>query len=276
MELGIKNRFALVCASSKGLGFSVVESLLEEGCNVLMTSRNLDNLNNAEKIINQKKFSGVLNKFECDLSKPEEIINLYNHAISLTDRIDILVNNCGGPKPGNFELSVLLLLSSFFEDVSSDDFDYAITQNLKNTIDLTKLILPLMKKNFWGRIVNIASSSVKQPIDNLILSNITRSGLISFAKTISNQYASFNILINNVLPGRILTDRIKEIAKQKADKENIDIDIVIDQLSDDLPIKRLGEISEFGPLVAFLCSEKSSYITGNSIQVDGGLIKSLF
>ena len=264
MELGIKNRFALVCASSKGLGFSVVESLLEEGCNVLMTSRNLDNLNDAEKIINQKKFSGVLNKFECDLSKPEEIINLYNHAISLTDRIDILVNNCGGPKPGNFE------------DVSSDDFDYAITQNLKNTIDLTKLILPLMKKNFWGRIVNITSSSVKQPIDNLILSNITRSGLISFAKTISNQYASFNILINNVLPGRILTDRIKEIAKQKADKENIDINIVIDQLSDDLPIKRLGEISEFGPLVAFLCSEKSSYITGNSIQVDGGLIKSLF
>ena len=264
MELGIKNKFALVCASSKGLGFSVVESLLEEGCNVLMTSRNLENLNTAEKIINKKKFLGTLNKFECDLSKPEKIIDLYNHARSLSDRIDILVNNCGGPKPGNLE------------DVTLDDFDDAIAQNLKNTIDLTKMILPLMKKNLWGRIVNITSSSVKQPIDNLILSNITRSGLVSFAKTISNQYAPFNILINNVLPGRIVTDRIKEIAKQKAKNDNSNIDDAMNQLSNDLPIKRLGKPSEFGPIVAFLCSEKSSYITGNSIQVDGGLIKSLF
>ena len=139
-----------------------------------------------------------------------------------------------------------------------------------------------MKSNNWGRIVNIGSSSAKQPIDNLILSNITRAGVIAFSKSISNQYASNNIMVNNVLPGRIITDRIKEIAEKKVKnyllENEIDIDLndILQMMGEDLPIKRLGTTNEFGPLVAFLCSEKASYITGNSIQVDGGLIKSLF
>jgi 3-oxoacyl-[acyl-carrier protein] reductase len=260
MDLKIKGKFALVCASSKGLGFSVAESLLEEGCNVLITSRNDQNLEDAKVKLLSKKYSGAVESFKCDLSKKDDVIKLFKKASSLSENIDILVNNCGGPTPGNFD------------EIDMNDLEIALNNNLKNTIFLTKMIIPIMKENNWGRIVNITSSSAKQPIDNLILSNITRSGIISFAKTISNEYARFNIMINNIMPGRIITDRIREIANNK----NGDLEEILDSMGRDLPIMRLGKPEEFGPIVAFLCSEKASYITGNSIQVDGGLIKSLF
>ena len=141
---------------------------------------------------------------------------------------------------------------------------------------LTKLILPLMESNNWGRIVNITSTSAKQPIDSLLLSNIMRAAVTGLSKSISNQYASSNIMVNNVLPGRILTDRILEIAEKKSKESGINQKDILNALGQDIPIKRIGRPEEFAPIVTFLCSDMASYITGNSINIDGGLIKSLF
>ena len=154
--------------------------------------------------------------------------------------------------------------------------DILYNKNLKNTFNLTKLILPIMQANKWGRIVNITSSSAKQPIDGLVLSNITRSAVTAFSKSVSNQYAKYNIMVNNVLPGRIITDRIIELATKRAEDTNSNKEEILKIMTEDLPIKRLGNPQEFASIVTFLCSEMSSYITGNSIHVDGGLIKSLF
>ena len=175
-----------------------------------------------------------------------------------------MVNNCGGPDQGNFD------------NVNEDQLIDAFNKNLKNVFTLTKLILPIMKANNWGRIVNITSTSAKQPIDSLVLSNIMRSAVTAFSKSISNEYAKWNIMVNNVLPGRILTDRIIEISNQKSKESGIDKRDILEALGQDLPIRRIGKPEEFGPMVAFLCSEKASYITGNSINIDGGLVKSLF
>ena len=143
-------------------------------------------------------------------------------------------------------------------------------------LNIRSLILPVMKANNWGRIVNITSSSAKQPIDGLLLSNITRAAVTAFSKSVSNEYARYNIMVNNVLPGRIVTDRIIELATNKATESGAKIEEILETMGDDLPIARLGKPEEFAPIVTFLCSEMASYITGNSIHIDGGLIKSLF
>lgn len=264
MDLGLDNKFAIVCASSKGLGFAVAKSLLDEGCEVVISSSSKANLKNAKEKLDKEKTRGSFHLIQADLSTDEGIETLYDFSISKSKRIDILINNCGGPDPGNFS------------KVNQNQLDLAINKNLKNVFALTKLVLPVMQSNNWGRIVNITSSSAKQPIDNLILSNITRAAVTAFSKSISTEYAKFNIMVNNVLPGRILTDRIINIAKIKAKESGISQDEILKALGDDLPIGRIGEPEEFSSLVAFLCSEKSSYITGNSINIDGGLIKSLF
>ena len=160
--------------------------------------------------------------------------------------------------------------------LNENDLNNAINRNLKNVFNLTKLVLPIMQKNNWGRIVNITSSSAKQPIDGLLLSNITRPAITGFAKSISNQYAKYNILVNNVLPGRIITDRITQLAEKKSKETGVTTDEVIKAMGKDVPIGRLGTPDEFASIVTFLCSEQASYITGNSIHVDGGLIKSIF
>jgi len=198
------------------------------------------------------------------LSEDDGIKNLFKFATSKSKKIDILVNNCGGPDPGDF--------ANVTEDQLIDSFN----KNLKNVFMLTKLILPLMESNNWGRIVNITSTSAKQPIDSLLLSNIMRAAVTGLSKSISNQYASSNIMVNNVLPGRILTDRILEIAEKKSKESGINQKDILNALGQDIPIKRIGRPEEFAPIVTFLCSDMASYITGNSINIDGGLIKSLF
>mgnify|MGYP001167529079 FL=1 len=263
MNLKLDDKFAIVCASTKGLGFAIAKSLLEEGAEVVLCSSKDVNIERAKKDL----FEYGLKKFhivKVNLSEDDGIKNLFKFATSKSKKIDILVNNCGGPDPGDF--------ANVTEDQLIDSFN----KNLKNVFMLTKLILPLMESNNWGRIVNITSTSAKQPIDSLLLSNIMRAAVTGLSKSISNQYASSNIMVNNVLPGRILTDRILEIAEKKSKESGINQKDILNALGQDIPIKRIGRPEEFAPIVTFLCSDMASYITGNSINIDGGLIKSLF
>tara|TARA_B100000959_G_C14962065_1_gene616195 strand:- start:1402 stop:2196 length:795 start_codon:yes stop_codon:yes gene_type:complete len=264
MDLGIDNRFAIVCASTKGLGFAIAQSLLAEGAKVVICSSKKENLDNASELLDDQGYKEKYFPCLVDLSTPEGVTSLFEFSLSHSATIDILVNNCGGPNPGSVS------------DINEHQLDDAINKNLRNTFNLTKLILPVMKTNNWGRIVNITSSSAKQPIDGLLLSNITRAAVTAFSKSVSNEYARYNIMVNNVLPGRIVTDRIIELATNKATETGTKIEKILETMGDDLPIARLGKPEEFAPIVTFLCSEMASYITGNSVHIDGGLIKSLF
>ncbi len=263
MDLGLRGKTAIVAASSKGLGRACALSLSKEGVNVTIFSRNLDNIRRAAEEI-QKESKHPILALQGDVTNPDDLKRIVKATIERFSSIHILVNNAGGPPPGNFL------------DLNEDDWKAAIGLNLYSTINLTKAVLPYMIKQKWGRIVNITSIAVKQPIDGLILSNTVRTGVIGLAKTLSNELAKYNILVNNVCPGRLLTDRIKELAQNRAEKEGKTVEEILKEMESDIPLGRIGDPSELASLVTFLSSERASYITGTTIQVDGGLVKSTF
>lgn len=263
MELGLKDKVAIIPASSKGLGKAVALGLASEDANVVICSRNENEIIKTAKEIESLTNSRVL-PLVADVSKPKDIEYIINKTIKTFNNIDILVNNAGGPPFG------------YFDDFDMEHWQKAIELNLFSTIKLTQLVTPFMKKQKWGRIINITSIAVKQPLDGLILSNTARAGVIGFSKTISNELAKYNILVNSVCPGRIFTDRIKNLAKSRAEKNNDTYEEIIARMNSDIPLGRIGSPEEFANLVVFLASQKSSYITGNTIQIDGGLLKSIY
>lgn len=263
MDLRLKDKVAIVCASSKGLGRAVALGLALEGANLIICSRNKKEIENTASEIMSLSNTTIL-PISADVSVQSDLKSIVKLALDEFGTVHILINNAGGPPFG------------YFDDFDMAQWQQALNLNLLSTIALTRLVVPHMKKNRWGRIVNITSIAVKQPIDGLILSNTSRAGVIGFAKTVSNELASCNILINNVCPGRIYTDRIKSLAKSRADKDGKDINSIIKEMESDIPIGRLGKPEEFANLVVFLSSERSSYITGNTIQIDGGLVKSAY
>lgn len=262
MNLGLKGKTAIVCASSKGLGYGVAEGLASEGVNLTILSRTREDIENAAKNLSSKYDVEVL-PIAADVSDHSQLKYVFDETLNKYSGIDILINNAGGPPFG------------FFDEFDISDWEKALDLNFLSAVYLTKLAVPQMKKNNWGRIINITSISVKQPIDGLILSNATRAGLVGFAKTLSNELGKFNILVNNVCPGRILTDRIKNLALKRSETENISYEKALDKMKEDVPVGRIGSVKEFSDLVVFLSSECSSYITGNTIQVDGGLYKGI-
>jgi 3-oxoacyl-[acyl-carrier protein] reductase len=263
MDLGIKGKTVLVTASSKGIGRAVAEGFAAEGCSVAICSRNKDELlNTAEEI--KKKYGMEPVWCVCDLNNIKDIETTIETVTKQLGRIEILVNNCGGPEPGNFQ------------QLSEKNWQAAFEQVLLSAVRLCNFVVPDMILNEWGRIINITSVSVKQPIDNLMLSNSLRTGLIGFAKTLSNEVAKFNITVNSVAPGYTLTNRIYDIAVHKAKQSAKSHEEVLVEMAKEIPINRLASPDEIASVVVFLASKQASYITGNTIQVDGGLVKGLY
>ena len=262
MDMGLKERVAIVGASSRGLGKACALELARQGATVVTCARNCEALQATAKEIRQATGAEVRH-LQADLTQPEQIRHLADETLRQYGRIDVLVTNNGGPPAGHFD------------DFDDDDFAAAHELTLMSAVRLIRAVLPAMRVQQWGRIVNITSVSVKQPIDNLLLSNVYRAGVVALAKTLSQQEAIHGITINNVAPGYTRTDRVLELAESDAAEEGKPVEQVLEERAAEYPMKRMGEPEELAALVAFLASDRASYITGTTIQVDGGFVEGL-
>lgn len=263
MHLGLKGKVALVCAASQGLGFAVADELAAEGCSLVICSRSTASIEDAAAAIRSRHEAEILG-VAGDVSVSADIERIVAAALERFGRIDVLVTNSGGPPAGNFD------------GLSDASWEEATHILLSSVVRFTRLVLPGMKERKWGRILNITSIASKQPVDNLMLSNSLRAAVTGFAKTLANEVAADGVTVNNILPGYTRTERLEELIEFIANKENISPDQVKARWHAEIPIRRLGEPKEFAALAAFLVSERASYMTGNSIAVDGGWTKSLF
>ncbi|MCG8422291.1 MAG: SDR family oxidoreductase [Proteobacteria bacterium] len=262
MDFGLKGKVALVCASSRGLGRAVAAELANEGADLLLCARGAEALAETRKAIAAKSDVRVV-ALAADLTDPAEVTRVVDTGIAELGRIDILVTNIGGPPPGRFESH------------SAQAWTRAAQQNLMSVINLSRAVLPDMKRRGWGRIINITSLAAKQPVENLILSNTMRAGVTGFAKTLADELAEFGITVNNVLPGYTRTKRLEQLAEKVAKETDRSAADVMSRWSDTVPMKRLGTPEEFAALTAFLASERASYVTGTSIPIDGGVCRAL-
>jgi 3-oxoacyl-[acyl-carrier protein] reductase len=263
MDLGLSDKVALVAAASRGLGRAVAEELAEEGATLIICSRDQSSIDAAARSIEERTGNRVA-ALAGDLANPGDVETIVNEGLERFGRIDILVTNTGGPPAGKFDV------------LARSDWDNAFNGLLGSVIDLTRLVLPGMKERRWGRILNITSIAVKQPVDGLILSNSIRAAVTGLAKTLSDEVAEYGITVNNILPGYTLTERVEQLAEATAKREGVEPDEIKKRWQAAIPMKRLGDPEEFAALAAFLVSERASYITGSSIAVDGGWIRSLF
>ncbi|SRR6266498_1357706 len=262
MNLGLVGRVALVTAASRGLGRAIAEELAAEGATVAMCARGETALREAADSI-RARGNGVL-AIVGDVSRPEDVERIVAETIGRFGRVDILVNNAGGPPSGPFE------------SLTQAQWEEAVRVTLFSAVNLTRQVLPGMKDRKWGRILNVTSITVKQPVEGLMLSNSIRAAVTGFARTLANEVAPFGITVNNILPGYTRTERVEELARQTAEREGISADEALGRSISQIPMRRLGDPREFAAVAAFVASERASYLTGTSIAVDGGWIKGLF
>ena len=262
MDLGLQGKVALVAAASKGLGRAVAEELAAEGASLVLCARHDDALQATCAAI-EKAYGVPVLGLAADVSNPADVARLVQAALDRFGRVDILVTNAGGPPAGTFDT------------LTPDMWAAATALLLTSVVELTRAVLPGMKAQGWGRILNITSISVKQPVANLMLSNSLRAAVTGMARTLATEVAGHGITVNNILPGYTRTERVVGLAEATAAKEGISASDATARWESEIPMRRLGEPREFAALAAFLCSERASYITATSIPVDGGWIKSL-
>ena len=263
MDLGLKGKVALVSAASKGLGKAAALALAAEGAHVAICARHETELRAAAEEIRSATGADVL-AIPADVTRADDIQRFVDAAAEHFGRIDILVTNAGGPPSGTFDM---------FSDA---DWQAAFNLTLLSVVRLIRAALPHLRRAGGGRIVNITSSSVKQPIEGLLFSNTLRPGIIGLAKTLSLELAKDNILINNVAPGYHDTDRVKELDAARAAREGRTPAEVARETIKSIPLGRRGEPAELAALIVFLCSRHAAFMTGVTIQVDGGAQKGLF
>ena len=254
MDLGLINKVAFVAASSQGLGKSVALELAQEGAIIIICGRNKENLEKTKQEIENLANREVL-ALAGDLSIRIEREQIIKSALQVYRSIDILITNTGGPPTGKIE------------DLKQEDWDQAYNNLLASVVSLVNGFLPGMKQQKWGRIISITSMAVKQPINNLMLSNSVRASVVGLMKTLANELAMYNITVNNVMPGYTETERLKELIENNPS---------FAFAKSEIPLGRFGKPEEFAAAVTFLASERASYITGVSLAVDGGWTKGLF
>lgn len=262
MDLGIKGKVAVVAASSSGLGYAAADSLAREGVHLAICSRNRDRIHEAADVLKTTYDVDVLDAV-CDVADSKSVKAFREKVMERFGKYHILFANAGGPPGGGIETFNLT------------DIREAVELNLFSTINLVEYFLPVMKSQQWGRIIALASITVKQPLPSLALSNISRVGVVAYVKTLSQALAALNITANVVAPGYFMTGRVKELIEKQANERGLDYDQVLKNLLESIPAKKTGNPVDFGSLVAFLASEPAQYITGDTILIDGGMYQGL-
>ncbi len=263
MDLGLAHKIALVTASSKGLGRASAMALAQEGARVAICARNEEQLQATAADIRATTGAEVL-AIPADVSQAADIDRLVKETVAHFGGLHILVTNAGGPPAG------------YFQEFDDAQWQTAFNLTLLSAVRLIRAAIPPMQQQRWGRIINITSLSVKEPLDALLLSNSIRPAIHGLAKTLANQLSQYGITVNNVMPGTIHTDRIEQLAQHAANQSGQSIADALADMGKVVPLGRIGRPEELGALVAFLASEKASYINGASIPVDGGRLKGTF
>ena len=263
MDLGIKNKVALVAASSRGLGKAIAFQLSREGTKVVICARNKERLGKTRDEI-AAETGGVVRAFVADVKDKKQVSKMVEQTVKELGIIEILVSNAGGPPSGTAD------------DFTLNDYQDALELNLLSTINLCYEVIHFMKKQKWGRVINMVSVAAKQPIDSLILSNTARAGVLGFSKSLSSQVASYGITVNSICPGYTKTERVGELAKSFEESGKGTVKDFYKNIQKNIPTGRLGTPEEIAHAVAFLASEGAGYITGVALQVDGGYTKGLF
>ncbi len=262
MDLALRGRCAIVCAASRGLGRAVAVSLAREGASVAICGRTAATLEAAAAAISAETGGRVI-PIVADVARATDVGRLVAESARALGAVDILVTNTGGPK------------SALFEALTDDDWQAAIESLLMSVVRLSRAVIPHMRQRHGGRMIYVTSVSAKQPIEALALSNALRAGLTGLAKTLAVELAADNILVNCVAPGYTRTDRVVELAEAAATREGVTIEAVQKRTEAMIPLGRLASPEEFGDVVAFLASARASYLTGTTLQIDGGYVKGL-
>ncbi|HTU35964.1 MAG TPA: SDR family oxidoreductase [Candidatus Acidoferrum sp.] len=262
MDLGLKNRVALVAASSQGLGLATAEAFAAEGCRVAMCARNQQTLTSgADKIRKQHNVDVLAEAF--DVTDASAVSRFVATVAEKFGSVDICVTNAGGPPAKGFLAASL------------EDWQHAIDANFLSTVYFAREVIPHMQKKHWGRIITITSITTKQPVTDLVLSNAVRAAVVGLVKSLANEFGKDGILVNNVGPGFTATDRLKELAKARSSATGKSQQEIFEAWAADAPLKRLGEPRELAEAIVWLASDRASYITGQTLLVDGGMYKGL-
>lgn len=262
MDLGLKNRGVIVAASSEGIGRATAEGFAREGAQVAMCARSESKLRQAAQEIQSATGSEVYAE-PLDVTDASGVQRFTENVAKRFGRIDVCVTNAGGPPAKNF-LSV-----------SIEEWRKAIDMNFLSVVYLAKAVIPYMQRHRWGRIITITSVSVKQPVTDLIMSNAVRAGVVGLVKSLSNEFGKDGILMNNVAPGYTATERLKELAGVRALAAGSSQDAIYGHWSAEIPVRRVGQPQEIADAILWLASERASYVTGQTLLVDGGIYKGL-
>lgn len=262
MDLGLKNRVAVVAASSQGIGLATAEAFAAEGCHVAMCARNAATLNSAAEKIRRRHHADVFAE-ACDVTDATAVSRFVAAVAAKFGSLDICVTNAGGPPAKGFLAA------------TQEDWQRALDANFLSTVYFAREVIPHMQRKRWGRIITITSITTKQPVADLVLSNAVRAAVVGLVRSLANEFGKDGILVNNVGPGFTATDRLKELAKSRSAATGKSDQEIFEGWAADAPLKRLGEPREVAETIVWLASERASYVTGQTVLVDGGMYKGL-